>query len=769
MATPFRRIGLYPLLGTGWLLASCGQILDLQDRTLAEPSGGAGGQAGNLARGGTAGQSSLPKGGSAGSAGKGGNGGAPTSEAGAAGMGGFISGSAGAGGAAGDVGAGAGGVLTSGGTTSEGGTAGTSGGVGGTAVGTGGQPPKECTQPTDCPAPPTPLDQCHQLACNDGRCEAVAKTNAACTANGRSGLCNAEGVCIVCAPNSHICKGDSLYRCNSLQTDYDLAGNCSAGLCDATAGVCHGCKANTAWCSADYKTRIACSSDGQTEVKTTNPGKFCTGAGEWVDCVTDDQCPTVALPECMQKACVTGNKCGSKPTLFSSACTNGTCDGAGKCLICATGDYNCSSATLQKCSADRTKWDTVSTCSSASLCSKTAKQCLVCTPNSVSCSDLHTRVQCAADGLSSSSEVNANKFCTGNGVWVDCRTPTDCPTPTNVCAQATCTNGVCGSSNRSSGASCAGNGSCDGAGTCIGPVGKSCQSISLTCQGVNCCQSRLIQGGTYLMGRGAVGSTDACPSGMTCSDAAERPEHNATVSDFYMDTFEVTVGRFRQFYIVYDNVRQFAANSGANPHIAGSGWQTAWNSLLPANQGALSTAVQCGAQQTWPQTPNGATTENRPMNCVTWYEAAAFCAWDGGRLPTEAEWEYAAAGATANRLYPWGATAPDGTLANYIGYASRASTIQVGSFPSGRGVFGQYDLGGSMEEWQLDYGSTAWYGGPPGNPCNNCANLTAASTRITRGGSWETSAGLLRAAARSGGDPASRFEYRGIRCVRDRL
>jgi len=765
MARPRVHRKLVPALVTAYAVSSCASILDLQERTLAEPAG-AGGDAG-LGTGG------LSSNGQSGNAGKSALGGAGKSGAGSAGR---LEEEAGAGGLIGLAGdssvmSGTGGIGGIGGTGGTGASSGTSqqGGAAGLSGQAGAIVKPECTIASECSAPATPLDQCQQLACIQGKCGAAAKLNGACTKGASSGLCDANGVCVVCAKNSFVCKGNDLYRCNSLQTDYELAGQCAANLCDATQGVCKGCVANTAWCSADYLSRIQCSSDGLSQSSSTKPGQFCTGAGTWVDCVNDPQCPTVALAQCLTKACTVTNTCGSKPTLFSSACSNGSCDGAGNCLICAAGDYNCSGATLQKCSADRTKWDLASTCSSANLCSKSAKQCLVCEPNVASCSDSHTRKQCAADGLSIATQNDPAHICTGQGVWVDCLSAADCPTPSNVCMQATCNAAnKCGTQNKAASSSCAGNGSCDGAGTCIGPVGKSCKSIALSCQGVNCCQSRLIPGGTFLMGRGAVGSTDACPTGATCTDSTEKPEHNATVADFYLDTFEATVGRFRQFYINYDSLRPIAAGAGAKPQLADSGWQSAWDSLLPSNQSALFSAVACGTGQTWPAMPVGDSTENRAMNCVTWYEAFAFCAWDGGRLPTEAEWEYAAAGGTANRLYPWGSAAPDSTLSNFVGNPNRASTILVGSFAPGKGLFGQYDLAGGMEEWQLDYASTTFYAAPPGNPCNNCGNLSAATTRTTRGGSWATGDSLLRNAARSGGAFGSRFQYRGIRCVRDR-
>jgi formylglycine-generating enzyme required for sulfatase activity len=271
--------------------------------------------------------------------------------------------------------------------------------------------------------------------------------------------------------------------------------------------------------------------------------------------------------------------------------------------------------------------------------------------------------------------------------------------------------------------------------------------------------------------RDAVLGTDVCPENALCSEA-ETPEHEATVASFYLDAFEVTVGRFRRYYIDYDSgIRPSVDGVGEHPLIPGSGWQSAWNSELPMSQGSLVTALGCSdTQATWPGAPISDEDERHAINCVTWYDAFSFCHWDGGRLPTEAEWEYAAAGGDQNRLYPWGSEPPDSTLVNSIINPARTAFMPVGSFPAGVGRFGHYDLAGGLEEWVLDWGGVDWYSDPAGNPCPNCANLTPASTRIQRGGSWATGSpptDVLRAAARAGSAPEVRNYYSGFRCARD--
>jgi sulfatase modifying factor 1 len=132
----------------------------------------------------------------------------------------------------------------------------------------------------------------------------------------------------------------------------------------------------------------------------------------------------------------------------------------------------------------------------------------------------------------------------------------------------------------------------------------------------------------------------------------------AMVSDFRLDTYEVTVGRFRAFVNAGMGTSGTApaADAGAHAQIAGSGWDPTWNDQLESSTPELVAAVKCFTLcQTW--TDAALDNESLPMTCITWYEAMVFCLWDGGYVPTEAEWDYAAAGGSEQRVYPWSSLA----------------------------------------------------------------------------------------------------------------
>lgn len=297
---------------------------------------------------------------------------------------------------------------------------------------------------------------------------------------------------------------------------------------------------------------------------------------------------------------------------------------------------------------------------------------------------------------------------------------------------------------------------------------KSCRDLGSICQGESCCTSIEMPGGTYPMGRSEVSSaTDYFPDG----SADETPEHLATVASFALDKYEVTVGRFRRFVEDYDawhvtaNPPNPRENAGAHPIAANTGWSAAASALLPADAAALMTSLKNSPYQTWTDAVETTAAEAYPINCVSGYTAFAFCIWDGGRLPTEAEWEYAAAGGVQNRLYPWGSEPPDATRV-----ASTPQTV-VGSrlATGGAGYFGHADLSGYMWQWTIDKFDPTYYGtnGAPID-CDNCASRSGNVSAI-RGGSGSESP-PFRAVYRASAPPSEQYRSAniGIRCARTR-
>jgi formylglycine-generating enzyme required for sulfatase activity len=265
-------------------------------------------------------------------------------------------------------------------------------------------------------------------------------------------------------------------------------------------------------------------------------------------------------------------------------------------------------------------------------------------------------------------------------------------------------------------------------------------------------------------------STNAADSDYYASgENDEVPTHAATSTSFYLDKFEVTVGRFREYF---DTTPSAPANgAGANPHVSGTGWNsTSWDTYFPGDLAAHIASCAGASNSTWTASPDAH--ENLPMNCISWYVAFAFCAWDGGWLPTEAEWERAAAGGTNENLYPWGGAGPSTSLAAYgcayggtPGTCTLADFAAVGVLTGGAAAGGHMDMAGNVAEWVFDAYVLDWY--TTQGACADCANVTGAY-RVLRGGHLQDSTvGNLRAAARDFRDPTSPVYRAGIRCARD--
>lgn len=298
------------------------------------------------------------------------------------------------------------------------------------------------------------------------------------------------------------------------------------------------------------------------------------------------------------------------------------------------------------------------------------------------------------------------------------------------------------------------------------PQGASCAGLPSTCGADgndSCCDSPELPAGSYDRSYDLAGDV-----------LSGAPTYRATISPFRLDRYEVTVGRFRAFVDARMGTQATPplAGAGAHPNIAGSGWNASWNDALEVDTSALLAALTCESQYPiWTDTAGG--NERRPMNCLTWFEAMAFCAWDGGYLPTEAEWNYAAAGGDQQRAYPWsspaGSLTINDSLASYfdgvncVGDArpgcAVTDLVPGGRKPGGDARWGQADLAGNVWEWVLDWS------GDYATECTDCANLTVAANRVIRGGSFFVGASDLRTASRNSFAPASRASV-GVRCAR---
>ncbi|WP_437758689.1 formylglycine-generating enzyme family protein [Sorangium sp. So ce1389] len=216
----------------------------------------------------------------------------------------------------------------------------------------------------------------------------------------------------------------------------------------------------------------------------------------------------------------------------------------------------------------------------------------------------------------------------------------------------------------------------------------------------------------------------------------------ATVSEFRLDTYEITIGRFRAFVEEGKGTQADppVRDAGAHPKIPESGWNADWNSELTADRSALKVALRCESSH-WTDFPEQ--NERRPMTCMTWFEAFAFCIWDDGRLPTEAEWNYAAAGGAEQRLYPWGESIDASKAAyNCLGDGDDAAECSMQDFlpvgsksPDGDAKWGMADMAGNAGELVLDINQQAFP-----TPCNDCAQLEGSTpNRVVRGGTAWTS------------------------------
>lgn len=546
---------------------------------------------------------------------------------------------------------------------------------------------------------------------------------------GTSGTGGSGGTASGCTPGEKKCVGSTAQHCNSSGTWDDqicstacIGGDCTVcvpGGSDCQGNVPRSCDGTGNWiagaaCSGQAPVCLGGScvscSPSSTQCSGTT-AQTCNSTGFWQ---TTQTCPYVCSGGSCIGSCVpTAKQCSGSNVVtcdswgawqFTQTCPM-ACN-SGSCGSCVNGSTQCNGLDAQSCNASG-QWVTTATC--PYVCS--SGSCTgVCTPGSTQCSG--TTVQ----------------TCISSGQW------------TNVTCQYVCSSGACTGSCVPTSKQCVGNGTqtCGTDGTwgstvpCATPycafgqctsIQPSCNGLAANCgQSDSCCSSAVVPGGTFYR------SYD----GLTYTDNA----YPATISSFRLDKYEVTLGRFRKFW--------FAS----------------------ANQTALKAAVKSCSSPPSQWTDSPGPYENVPMNCISWSEASAFCAWDGGRLPTEAEWNYAASGGSEQRVYPWSVPPGNATIdQSFAWYLMPSAGVAGIDSPKGDGRWGHSNLSGNVREWVLDLYSWPY----PITPCVDCANLSVGSGRVARGGGFADQPGALLSSYRGdyGGHPATyRSGWLGVRCAR---
>jgi formylglycine-generating enzyme required for sulfatase activity len=217
-----------------------------------------------------------------------------------------------------------------------------------------------------------------------------------------------------------------------------------------------------------------------------------------------------------------------------------------------------------------------------------------------------------------------------------------------------------------------------------------------------------VPGGTFDMGRND-------------GDNYERPAHEKTVAPFYLDKFEVTCEQYQRFV-------------EAKGYPVPAGWS---NGKYPPSSALL------------------------PVTGVSWYDASAYAEWAGKRLPTEAEWEFAARG-TDGRLYPWGPEwRPNAVNAEGAGPGRRT---EVGIYSEGASPFGAYDMVGNVWEWTAD-AIHSYEGGSI--PEDSAPATDRESRKVIRGGCYLSDAIIASATYRRGWHAkGADYAQTGFRCAK---
>ena len=220
----------------------------------------------------------------------------------------------------------------------------------------------------------------------------------------------------------------------------------------------------------------------------------------------------------------------------------------------------------------------------------------------------------------------------------------------------------------------------------------------------------IVPEGEFLMGS-ATGGPD------------ESPIHTVSLSEYLIDKVEVSNG---QYVLFLNAIQRHTSLTGDN--------------YVYLENPDIQIFLRNQTYQTQPGL------ELRPMVEITWWGARDYCAWIGGRLPTEAEWEKAARG-DDQRRYPWGNATPDRDLLNFNANLNR--TVDVGSYPEGASPYGALDMAGNVWEWTNDFYQDDYYSvSPRANPAGPL-EPEFGGVKSIRGGSFGSPAVNVQSAGRS--------------------
>jgi gamma-glutamyl hercynylcysteine S-oxide synthase len=232
--------------------------------------------------------------------------------------------------------------------------------------------------------------------------------------------------------------------------------------------------------------------------------------------------------------------------------------------------------------------------------------------------------------------------------------------------------------------------------------------------------------------------------GATEDGALQTAPRQVYVSAFWIDRFPVTVAAYAEFIAAggYQDRKRWSKAGWAFRTRAGIEHPRFWG------------------DEAW----SAYLTPNHPVVGVSAYEAEAYAAYRGARLPTEAEWEKAARG-TDGRRYPWG----DAWLEDACGSRTVGprGTVPIGCYPRGRSPFGLFDVVGCVWQWCAD---VADEDATPGDrdPFVDPGEYDDEEKRVTRGGGWNNLQWSISCTSRNGYPPIAQFSNLGFRCVRGR-